>query len=234
VPISISTRPWSRNHYYGPVRNTGVNVYQVTLPNSNIVLLPSNSNRLCALISPSSVNQYQVGLAPINGPLTGYNMTQTWGPMLFHMDELGPVVTGEIYANGAATGLIATAYDFTMLEPYCRGGKDRPKMPVDTSVNTLVVTMPATPGQIVGPNPRRKAIIICPNTASSSYISFDSNISTTKGLFLNTAMPPVMLTEDEIGTAVRLPIFGFSSPGTVKVTIYEIVKIGADELVYDN
>lgn len=100
----------------------------------------------------------------------------------------------------------------------------------DTQINVLQVGVgTASPAQILGPNPKRKAIIFTPSTSTTYTCGWQPNVTSGQGLTFSVGTNPYMLSDKDIGTAITLPLFAIANSTGRTVTIYEVVYVDSGD-----
>ena len=78
----------------------------------------------------------------------------------------------------------------------------------------------------LGPNPRRKAIIIRGNSTTNINLKFAEAVANNQdGLWFGTTHPYIIFTRDMIGEAICLPLFGLAT-AAAQLCIMEVTDDG--------
>lgn len=94
-----------------------------------------------------------------------------------------------------------------------------------TSVNHLYINVLSTgvPVQLLPFNRRRKAIILSASTGSTYTVSWDRTLQNGQGMQFSTGQNLVVLTDEDLGDVVTLPLFAVASTQNRIVYVAEIL-----------
>lgn len=90
--------------------------------------------------------------------------------------------------------------------------------------NFTIPSVAATSGQLVGPNPRRYAIVISCDATDDVTLAFGKPAVLHKGITLFAKGPPFVLLYDHIGQAIREEINAISATGVAVVGVLDIME----------
>lgn len=99
-----------------------------------------------------------------------------------------------------------------------------------TQQNTINTTIGVTAAELLPPNPRRKAIIftpqpVAPLLAHAISLSFRPDVTVGQGMlnYLQGQFNGILLSDEEIGNAITLPIYAVCGDANTPVQITEIL-----------
>lgn len=91
--------------------------------------------------------------------------------------------------------------------------------------NFSTPSVAATSGQLVGPNPRRWALIVSCDATDDVTLSFGKAAVLHKGINLFKGGPPFVLLYDHVGQAIREEINAISATGAAVIGVVDIMEI---------
>lgn len=106
---------------------------------------------------------------------------------------------------------------------------DKPECLYDkeTSINTATVPLTASvPIQVVGPNPKRVALIFSAVGSAVAAYGATPTIAANVGFSLVNGASPFKLLRTEIGKAICMPWYVFTASANTTITVTEIVEVG--------
>lgn len=105
----------------------------------------------------------------------------------------------------------------------------------DTSINVIRIGVGSSASvQLLGPNPKRKAIIFTPSTSTTYTVSWDSSVTSGQGLTFSIGTNPYIISDQDIGSAITMPIFAIANSTGRTVTVYEVIYNDGNDNRWDS
>lgn len=88
-------------------------------------------------------------------------------------------------------------------------------------INPRSVTVATTSTRLLGPNPHRRAILFCPPNTNRYTASWEETAILDQGINMHATRFNLLLTREDIGSAITLPLSAISATASQVVTVYE-------------
>lgn len=90
---------------------------------------------------------------------------------------------------------------------------------------TPVITIPtANDVQILGPNPNRVAVVLDAPTANRYTVTWDAAAVIGRGISMILGVQPLIITREQFGSVIGLPMRAIASGASVNISFIEIVE----------
>lgn len=122
-----------------------------------------------------------------------------------------------------AQGAVEVELNQEPIKPVPMAPRVQTVRPKTTAVHRYVPTGTTAPVQLLPFQANRKAIILTPSTGANYTVSWDRNVTNGQGLTFTNSVSPMVLTDDELGSVITLPLFAIASSAARVIAVIEIL-----------
>lgn len=103
-----------------------------------------------------------------------------------------------------------------------------------TPVHRYVPVGITVPAQLLGFQANRKAIILTPSTGANYTVSWDPRVTNGQGMTLTNAVSPMLITDEDVGSAITLPLYAIASTTGRVIAVIEILYDEVSANIFDS
>jgi hypothetical protein len=103
-----------------------------------------------------------------------------------------------------------------------------------TPIHRYIPVGITVPAQLLGFQANRKAIILTPSTGANYTVSWDPRVTNGQGMTLTNAVSPMLITDEDIGSAITLPLYAIASTTGRVIAVIEILYDEVSANIFDS